>query len=137
VGGWVKGAILRGAVTSGRFDPLKQRLFFLPVRWHSRDLTPAWGETERRADRTLRQYLGDLSPGETSGGGAHRGGLGLAALGAVGRIWIVAADLLAHADRLKLRLAQVLRGDRAAAGRLWRRLRTVLKTIRGAEIKGA
>ena len=138
VGGWVKGAILRGAVTTGTFDPLKRRIFFLPVRWHSRDLTPAWGETERRAARTLRRYLGDLAPGEAVVGGVRRGGgFGLAALAAFGRIWIVAADLLAHADRVTLRLAQVLRGDRAAAGRLWRRLRTVVKTIRGAEIKGA
>ncbi len=44
---------------------------------------------------------------------------------------------VANADRLNVRLAQILRGDRAAAGRLWRRVRTVLKTIRGAEIKGA
>jgi hypothetical protein len=137
VGPWLKGAILRGAVTSGTFDPLKRRIFFLPVRWHSLDLTPAWAETERRAARTLCHYLGDLAPGEASQGGvAPHGALGLAALGAVGRIWIVAADLLAHADRLKVRLTQVLRGDRAAAGRLWRRLRTVLKTIRGAEMKG-
>lgn len=140
IGGPVKGAILRGAVTSGTFDPLKQRIFFLPVRWHSRDLTPAWAETERRAARVLRRYLGDLTPGEANRSvmapGARRA-FGRAALGALGRVWIVAADLAAHTDRLTLRLAQVLRGDRAAAGRLWRRLRTIVKTIRGAEIKGA
>jgi hypothetical protein len=140
IGGWLKGAILRGAVTSGTFDPLKQRIFFLPVRWHSRDVTPAWAEIERGAARTLRRYLGDLTPGEANRGvpaPEARGAFGRAALGALGRIWIVAADVAAHADRLTLRLAQVLRGDRAAAGRLWRRLRTIVKTIRGAEIKGA
>jgi hypothetical protein len=137
LGRWVKGAIVRGAMTSGTFDPLKRRIFFQPVRWHSLDLTPAWGETERRAARTLRHYVGDLAPGEASGGGAApAGALGLAALGAFGRIWIVAADLLVHADRLKVRLTQVLRGDRSAAGRLWRRLHAIVKMIRGAEMKG-
>ena len=138
VGGWVKGAILRGAVTSGTFDPLKRRIFFLPVRWHSLDVTPRWAETERTAARTLRRYLGDLAPNEAGGVEVtSHGKLGRAALGTLGRIWIVAADLLAHADRLNVRLAQILRGDRAAAGRLRRRVRTVLKTIRGAEIKDA
>lgn len=47
------------------------------------------------------------------------------------------ADLAAHADRVKAGLAQVLRGDRAAAARLWRRVRTALKTSWGAEMKGA
>jgi hypothetical protein len=140
IGGWVKGAILRGAVTSGTFDPLKQRIFFLPVRWHARDLTPAWAATERAAASTLRRYLGDLAGGEANRSvmaPVARGAFGRAALGALGRVWIVAADLAAHADRLTLRLAQALRGDRAAAGRLWRRLRTIVKTIRGAQIKGA
>ncbi len=137
VGRWLKGAILRGVVTSGTFDSLKRRIFFLSVRWHSSDLTPVWVETERRVMRTLRQYVGDLAPDDASRREAtHHGALGRAVLGAFGRFWIVAADLLAHADRLKVRLTQVLRGDRAAAERLWRRLRTVLKTIRGAEIKG-
>ncbi len=64
------------------------------------------------------------------------GALGLAALEAFGWVWIVAADLLAHVNRLKVRLTQLFRGDRAAAGRLWHWLRTVLKTIWGAETKG-
>jgi len=137
VGPWVKGAILRGAMTCGTFDPLKQRIFFLPVRWHTRDLTPAWPEVERRSAETLRRYLGDLAPSESGERAGTRGGaFGLAVLGVLGRVWIVAADLLAHGDRLRARLTQVLRGDRAAARRLLRRLRTVLKTIRGTEMKG-
>ncbi len=129
LGDWVKGAILRGAMTSGVFDPLKQRIFFKPVRWHARGLTPAWERTEGRAARILDRYVGDLNGTEA------RAPLTIATLGALGRVWIVTADLVVHADRLAVRLGQVLRGDRAAAERLRRRVRIVWGMIRGAEAR--
>jgi len=129
---WIKGAIVRGALTSGIFDPLKQRSFFIPVRWHAGDLTPAWTETERRAAAILRRYAGDPAP--ESHGPAR--GAGLVALAAAGRLWIVAADVFGHTDRLRLRVAQALRGDREAVDRLRSRAGRAWKTIRGSPAAG-
>jgi hypothetical protein len=55
-----KGAILRNTVLSNVFDPLKRRLLFVPVRWHSRPLSPAWRRTECRTRKTLRRHLFDV-----------------------------------------------------------------------------
>jgi hypothetical protein len=40
------------------FDPLKRRIFFLPVRWHARALNERWTVTEKKATFILRQWLG-------------------------------------------------------------------------------
>jgi hypothetical protein len=46
---------------SAHFDPLRRRMFFLPVRWHGRPLNSEWVAIERRAERTLRRSVA-LSP---------------------------------------------------------------------------
>jgi hypothetical protein len=61
-GNFVKGSILRKTVLNPLFDPLKRKLLFVPVRWHSRPLSPAWLETEQKARSVLRRYLFDLEP---------------------------------------------------------------------------
>jgi hypothetical protein len=133
VGDVVKGAILRGTLTSGIFDPLKQRLFFLPVRWHARELTPAWVDIERKAMTTLTHYLDDFARRASVSVAAHpvRSSL-FRVLAACGRVWIVAADLVAHRTRLAARLGQVFRGDVSAVKRIWLRLKIVGRTIIGA-----
>lgn len=133
VGEVVKGAILRGSLTSGIFDALKQRLFFEPVRWHAHDLTPAWADTEREAAQTLSRYVDDIARRSSAPGAVPcvRSSI-YRVLAPCGRAWMVAADLLAHRTRLAARLAQALRGDRLAAKRIWRRLKVVGRTIAGA-----
>jgi hypothetical protein len=37
------------------YDPLKRKVFFLPVRWHANPITPKWRPTERKAQRALRR----------------------------------------------------------------------------------
>lgn len=56
----IKGTILRNHILNHGHDPLKCRLLFIPARWHSRPLSPAWTLTERKARWTLRFYLPEL-----------------------------------------------------------------------------
>lgn len=128
VGQAVKGAILRGALTSGVFDPLKARMFFTPVRWHGGELGPAWRAVEQEARDVLLSYLPDFAPAA----GRARRNARLAALGALGRLWVVAANLLAYRARLLARLGEAARGDRQAWRRIGRRILTAWRTVRGA-----
>ncbi len=41
----------------GVFNSTKQRLLFLPVRWHSRPLNSSWNKIEQNAQRELLTYL--------------------------------------------------------------------------------
>ena len=56
-GNLAKGARFRSAFNSGVFDPLKQQIFFFPVRWHSRPLNGAWRPVEHRAMRQLLAFV--------------------------------------------------------------------------------
>jgi hypothetical protein len=46
------------------FDPLKRKLFFEPVRWHSRPLNAAWDAAERRAAQQINAVI--AGPGKAS-----------------------------------------------------------------------
>src|SRR5207245_2098739 len=61
LGPLVKGGIVRGAVMTDTFDPLKRRLFLKPVRWHADEFSPEWDATEQRAASILARYLPELS----------------------------------------------------------------------------
>jgi hypothetical protein len=54
IGHFVKRLTLLSSFNGGIFDPLKQKIFFLPVRWHSRPLNEAWKSVEYDSLRTLR-----------------------------------------------------------------------------------
>jgi hypothetical protein len=52
------------------FDPLKRKLFFEPVRWHSRPLNASWDAAERRAMQQINAVI--AGPGKAArpiGGG--------------------------------------------------------------------
>jgi len=135
VGEWIKGCILRAALLSGVFDGLKLKIFFTPVRWHAREVTPAWQETEARAVRVLHRYAWDLDPSWK--GQAHPlWRLFLLLWMPITKVWIVAAEFNQHRSRLAARLFSALRGDREAWGRILRRIRIVLRQMCGAEVKG-
>ena len=134
VGQMIKGGILRASLLSGLFDPLRRCLFFRPVRWHSRALTPVWHATEARAARVLRRYAWDLDA--SSAHHAHPlWKLFLVPWLLVARIWIVLAHLSQYRSRLAARLFAALRGDREAWARIARRIGLMLRWIRGAEVK--
>jgi hypothetical protein len=42
---------------SGFFDATKQRLLFMPVRWHTRPLNARWAAVEKQSQRELLTYL--------------------------------------------------------------------------------
>jgi hypothetical protein len=134
IGELIKGGTLRASLLSGLFDELKLRIFFLPVRWHVREVTPAWKETEERAARVLRRYVWDLDP--SSSHYMHPlWKVFLVAWLPVSRIWIVLAQLNQYRSRLAARLFSALCGDREAWGRIRRRAGIMLRQIIGAEVK--
>jgi len=135
VGEWIKGGVLRATLLSGVFDKLKLKIFFTPVRWHAREVTPAWQDTEARALRVLHRYVWDLDPSWR--GHVHPlWRLFLLLWVPVARAWIVVAQLNQHRSRLATRLLGALRGDREAWVRILRRIGIVLRQMRGAEVKG-
>jgi hypothetical protein len=136
IGQLLKGGILRASLLSGIFDRLKLRIFFTPVRWHARALTPAWGETEARAARVLRRYVWDLdsSPVGESGWTTRLWELFLMPVLLIARIWKVVAELNQYRSRLAARLLIALRGDREAWARIFRRVGIFMRLIRGAPV---
>ena len=51
------GLFFKQSFYSGFFDPLKRKLFFLPVRWHAKPLNAKWTAVEERAARELRRWV--------------------------------------------------------------------------------
>ena len=47
----------RASFYSPIFDPLKRRIFFLPVRWHARELNEKWTAVEREALNELSRWV--------------------------------------------------------------------------------
>lgn len=136
VGELIKGGILRAALLSGVFDKLKLTIFFTPVRWHTRDVTPAWQATEARAARVLHDYAWDLDPSWREP--VHPIWRAFLLLWLpVARVGIVVAQLNQYRSRLAARLFSALRGDRVAWARIRRRIGIVLRQIAGAEVKGS
>ncbi len=58
-GGLIRKAIFQRYFYSGVFDPLKQSIFFQPIRWHAADVEKSrWKATESRARHVLTQSVG-------------------------------------------------------------------------------
>lgn len=133
LGDLIKGGILRATLRNGLFDPLKLRIFFLPVRWHSGALTPAWMEIEEKALRILFRYAGDIN-GSTD---SHRQGwrICLVVLTFIGKLWTVLAELVQYRSRIIARLSLALRGDWAAWARIGRRIRSTMGWLLGISSK--
>src|SRR5580698_6044031 len=54
---YLAGYFFRQNFLSGFYDPLKRKLFFLPVRWHANPLNEKWDAVERNADLELRRFV--------------------------------------------------------------------------------
>jgi hypothetical protein len=66
LGSWSKGFILNRALFGHHIDALRQRIYCIPVRWHSRDLSGCWKATEARARCILDEFTQrDLRPLKT------------------------------------------------------------------------
>ncbi len=134
VGELIKGGTLRATLRSGLFDSLKLKIFFTPVRWHAREIAPAWDVTEARALHLLRRYAWDLDPATMHEAHPIRKAALTLWLPAA-RVWIVLAQLNQYRARLAARLFSALRGDRTAWARIGRRIRLMVCQILGAEVK--
>ena len=53
LGNFLKKQRFNAAFYSGVHDPIKQRIFFAPARWHTKPLNEKWAEVEQRALDTL------------------------------------------------------------------------------------
>ena len=150
IGNVLKGGILRATLLSGVFDSLKRRIFFQPVRWHSRELTARWKETEARAAQVLHCNLWDLGsslqniPLETplktdSTAPSKLNGdfrkLLLAPLVSAARVWLVVEHLYQSRHGIGMRLKRALCGDREAWTRIMRRVVTTWRLIRGTPVR--
>lgn len=149
IGNWLKGGILRAVLLSGVFDVLKQRIFFLPVRWHTKDVTSVWDETELNAQNVLRQYLWGIPYDHSTCSETHEltpGNVGNKPMSSlarfcftpmvtVGRLWMIMSDLYMFRSRLTWKLGLALRGDSKVWGRIIRRFGIIWKTIRGVPIR--
>jgi hypothetical protein len=106
---------------SGFFDPLKRKLFFLPVRWHSRALNDKWAIVEKHAMLELRRLVKPPSEGGATVAERNPGRLRpmmtairnvpLSILRAFIYIWI-------FRHRIGPFMRRTLRGDRAAIARI-------------------
>ena len=103
---------------SGFFDPLKRKLFFLPVRWHSKPLNDAWGEVERHAMTELRRWV--KPPGEANATDSNLATRwSLAVIRSLAYVWI-------YRQRIAQYSAGILRGDRETMRRLVWFVRTIM-----------
>jgi hypothetical protein len=103
---------------SSFFDPLKRKLFFLPVRWHSRHLNDGWTDVEQRAAREIRQWV--KPPDEVSSSGDGRTPEPLPAVPTNFTLWLLrsVAYVWIFRNRIGFHLGRILRGDRDAIGRV-------------------
>lgn len=126
----IKGGALRDAYFGAFFDPLKRRIFWLPVRWHAKELGRAWAEVESRAQATLRSYLAPFDSRRPFFGAAVR------ATGLAVRVWTVLRNRWINRRRIVAMTALALRGDPAARQYLRSRTRTFLQQLLGKPIRG-
>jgi hypothetical protein len=103
----IHGQQFRASFYSRVFDPLKRRMFFLPVRWHARPLNAKWTTIEQHAMTSLCRWV--APPGQRANGRfAHP------------FTWATRLVVLAIAYRTNIarRLKAALSGDRAAMRRI-------------------
>ncbi len=116
---FLAGHFFKQSFNSGFFDPLKRKLFFLPVRWHSRPLNEKWSGVEQHAMRELLRWVKPpdvATPSSSASGPLSRllatvTNLPLSALRTLAYVWIFRRRIGRHLIRL-------LRGDRESFARI-------------------
>lgn len=119
-----KGFTFQDVFYSGYFDPLKQRAFFVPIRWHADDLNENWRRAEVRVRRLLGRFV--LSPEMARPErGAFLHGCKFLFVVTPLRVAGFVDEYWEHRGVIRARLGEMMRGDIRA----WRR---VAKRMRGA-----
>ena len=122
---YLAGHFFKQSFYSGFFDPLKRKLFFLPVRWHSKPLNEKWNAVEQEAMRELLRWVTppDQRPSPGTAADARLTdkikGLALAALRTVAYAWIFRRRIAQYFGR-------AMRGDRATIARIGWFMRTFM-----------
>ena len=117
----IAGNFFKRSFYSNFFDPLKRKLFFQPVRWHSKALNEQWDIVEQRAMRELCEWV---EPPERNGASTTRRPMGL-----VQRIVDEGRDVLIslltivvlvwfYRRRIPVYANSIMRGDRDAIQRI-------------------
>jgi hypothetical protein len=104
------GMAFRQSFWSAIFDPLKRRIFFLPVRWHARPLNNKWTIAEARAERQLRRWVRPDGPLTYK--------MLARAIEIVGSLVMTAMILWFYRQRVVIMAGRILRGDREAMRRV-------------------
>jgi hypothetical protein len=114
---FLAGHFFKQSFYSGFFDPLKRKLFFLPVRWHSKPLNEKWTVAEQAAMRELLLWVAPADQ-NSSAATAHTAARGnkiknfpLSALRITAYVWI-------FRYRLAQYLGRAIRGDRETIARI-------------------
>ena len=133
IGNYLKGAVLYETFNNAVFDPLKRNIFFLPVRWHARDITPVWSKVEKRASASLRRHLALSSATKVRIFNRVRAAFVKAVVMTVRLGWY--ADYYWHEKGRVLGIAgSALKGDPAARQRIKRAVRHVQSQLLGRPI---
>jgi len=117
----IAGNFFRRSFYSNFFDPLKRKLFFQPVRWHSKPLNEKWAIVEHRATDELDRWV---QPPEKANAASVREAAGpsrritnagknllLSALTFFVIVWIYRSRIPVYAN-------SIMRGDRDAIRRI-------------------
>jgi hypothetical protein len=130
----LRGQQFRASFYSPIFDPLKRRIFFQPVRWHSRELNAKWNHVEREAMTELLRWVKPSADEAKSSNFRVRALLAFLlapflnfALALIR--W--SGTFLAHRADIALRLSQAARGDRLAIRRILWNLRREMTVLAG------
>ena len=114
---YLAGHFFKQSFYSGFFDPLKRKLFFLPVRWHSKPLNEKWNAVERAAMRELLLWVApadqksSAATARTAALGSKIKSLPLSALRITAYVWI-------FRRRIAQYLGRAIRGDRETIARI-------------------
>lgn len=151
----LKGAQFRQSFFSPVFDPLKREIYFLTVRWHGRPLNESWSVVESQARQLNEIWLTDsplpksniLAEAAMHSRHALRGRDSEFPAGMQLRGWrlsllnmaigVVRWTYVLYTYRLAIlrRAGQLLRGDTAAARRIWWHLQREAYFIAGWDFK--
>lgn len=115
---FLAGHFFKQSFYSGFFDPLKRKLFFMPVRWHAKPVNERWDAVEQHAMAELLRWVtppnGAGAAGETAVArplGKTQTNLPLSLLRPLAYAWI-------FRHRIAQLCGRMLRGDRETFSRV-------------------
>jgi hypothetical protein len=125
---YVRGNQFRLSFYSSIFDPLKRKIFFLPVRWHSHPLNAKWNAVEKKTMRTLLRWVAPPALDKPTGAPLNFREHSMLLFWSISQYTL---KLTIYSARILRRLGQALRGDRAAISRITWHVRREIHSLIG------